>query len=70
MIINKENFWHEVRLLALNNYGPWKNLGEVRTILDQAVEDTFEEAKNEIDFKEEFQEIFNEMTNDLEANND
>jgi len=38
-------FNNEVRLLALNNFGPWKTEAEAREIVDMAHAETIKEAK-------------------------
>ena len=48
MLLNKENFWHEVRLLAMNNFGNWTTREEARERVDLALEAAYEAIKHEL----------------------
>ena len=69
MIINKENFWHEVKLVASNNYGPWTTREDAVIKVNQAINDTLEFIRmNEI--ANDGLEVNNLVDDMMEASND
>ena len=48
MLLSKADFWHEVRLLATNNYGSWSNKEEAKQKIDQAVDEVISNLREEL----------------------
>ena len=65
MIISKEDFWQEVRLLALNNYGNWQTKEEASSIIHQAINDVIQNLKDEIMGLKTYTHFKTELLNDM-----